>query len=356
MSTSGDDGSTRFCPGCGRPRSVDDLFCRTCGRSLGADTAPNPVVAPITAPGIPATPPAGAPTGPPPGPAVAPPSGPPPGPYAAPHVAGPPYVGAPPGGTAPAPPHRKGNGALIAVLAAAGAAVLLVAIVTTLALRSRSDGDGSEDVVAEAALVAGAPVTVQLGDDTESVREHHVQVDQGASATVFVTAGRRFVPEVGVVAPNGDAVAVDLVALGNKGAAATFTATQSGQQSIRVGGFGEGQASYEADFRKVRFRTPEQLQVGDCVSRFDDETWARVSGFMLRPCDRPHDGQVFEQQANFGNDEGAAQEQCDAARNERIQIPGLVNWRAYWGPDLTCVVVRGNGSGTLDRSIVSGTN
>ena len=352
MSSGGDD-TIRVCSSCASPVQPSDQFCRSCGSAIGADTGattPWPAGGAIgdTDPDLDIRlGPSGGPAGPPPGP-----SGPPPGPS-----------GPPPGprGPAPAAPATSPAGAnptagpgpwwqRPVVWIAAGAAALVLLIVLAAVLLASGGGSGTAEAPA---LVQGEPTTVALEGNTGATRVHRARFDRGTTATVFVTGDQRFAPTVEIETADGEPVASESIAMGNKGTATTFTTTASGPHTIAISNFADDQPSYDVELRNVRFVTPQQLAVGDCVSRFHDEAWTRVSGFMIRSCDRAHDGQVFEQVPGFGDRESEAQNQCDIARNQRIRLPGYVHWRSFWGDDLTCIVVRGNGSGTLDESLVT---
>lgn len=336
MSIGGDDPTTLMCASCGNSTSPNDQFCRQCGAGLNTSQE-------ITLP-RPAAPASGDPT------------------TAAPDVVVTLGPSTPPSGTVlrsdaappgpdPAPSPPSGSRRPVIIAAAAGAVLLVLVLVVVLALTLGSGPD--EQSVTGPALVAGEPVTVSLEGDTAAARVHQMRMSRGDTATVFVTSARRFAPTVAVAGPSGEPVATEVIALGSKGAAATFTATEDGPQSVAISNFSDAQRDYQVERRNVRFRTPEELAVGDCVSRYGDETWAHVSGFTVRSCDRAHEGQVFEQVPGFGDEESDAQTQCDIARNQRVHLPGYVEWRAYWGDDLTCIVVADNGTGTLDRTLVT---
>lgn len=331
MSTSGSDPTVQLCTSCGSAIQPTDQFCRSCGAPLGAaGTARVPdgngddelgisLAAPGSLPHLPADP----------------------------TEASEPLTLEQEGPAAEQPWWRRP----VVLLAACGAAAVLLVIIVAVAVVSSGGGGGGTTEGPD--LANGRSVAVALDGNTDDARTHEARLTRGNSATVFVTGDPSFDPTVSVTSPEGDDVDIDLIRLANNGNAATFTATESGKYRVEVAGFLDDQESYDVEFRKARFVTPEQLAVGDCVTRIGDEEWARVSGFMIRPCDRAHDGQVFEQVPDFTDNDSEAQTQCDVARNQRIRLPGYVHWRAYYGDDLTCIVVRGNGSQSLNRSMVT---
>ncbi|MCB1006835.1 MAG: zinc-ribbon domain-containing protein [Acidimicrobiales bacterium] len=335
MSTSGSDATVQVCTSCGSAIQPTDQFCRSCGAPLGAagsaraadagasgsndDDLTITMGAPGSLPGLDAetTSPAGEP------------------------------VILEKAGDGDASPWWRRS---VVLLAACGAAALILVLVVAAAVLS-SEGGGSTQEGPD--LASGRSVAVSLDGDPSDTMTHEVRLNRGSSATVFVTGDPSFEPTLSVVDPDGEAVDAQLIRLQNNGTAATFSPSKSGKYSVEVSNFLDDQEVYDVELRKSRFATPEELAVGDCVSRVGNEEWARVSGFMIRPCDRAHDGQVFEQIPGFTDNDSEAQNQCDVARNQRIRLPGYVHWRAYYGEDLTCIVVRGNGSGTLERSIVT---
>lgn len=324
---SGSDPTVQLCTSCGSAIQPDDQFCRSCGAPLGAagsaraagETESDLDIS-VGVPGI---------------------------------LPGLPTDDAEPlqlekAGAAEDPPWWRRS---LILLVGCGAAMLVLLIIVAAAVFS-ADGDGGATTEA-ADLASGRSVAVALDGETGDARAHQARLSRGSSATVFVTGDPNFDPDIRVESPEGDEVDVEVIRLRNNGNAATFTASETGKYTVEVSNFLDDQESYDAELRKVRFATPEQLAVGDCVTRIENEEWARVSGFMIRPCDRAHDGQVFEQVPDFTDSDSEAQAQCDIARNQRIRLPGYVRWRAYYGDDLTCIVVRGNGSQTLNRSIVT---
>ena len=339
MSSTGDEATVRVCSSCNSPIRPEDQFCRSCGAALDAEggaTAPlgrartdsdiKVALGPTgsrpspTLPGLPTSSPKGS------------------EPY--------PDAETKSDGTTNQPPWKRRG---VQLIAGGVAVVLLLAAAATMFL----GGDSGCGTTAAPALVSGDRIPVALDGNRADPRVHKVRLERGDTVTVFVPADRRFEPVVEVASPNGDPVSSHSIALGNNGSATAITASDTGQHEVSISNFGDEQTSYEVEQRNTTFTAPQQLAVGDCVSRFEGETWDRVSGFMIRPCDRAHDGQVFEQVPDFGDNESEAQAQCDVARNQRIRLPGYVQWRAYWGDDLTCIVVRGNGSQHLTRSIVT---
>lgn len=331
VSTSGSDPTVQLCTSCGSAIQPSDQFCRSCGAPLGAaGSARSPHTDADDELGISLGSPGALPEIPPD------PSGP-----------TEPLTLETEGPVVDRPWWRR----QVVLIAACGAAVVLFVVIVAVAVVSSGEGGGGTTEGPD--LASGRSVAVALDGNTDDARTHEARLNRGNSATVFVTGDANFEPVISVTTPEGDDVEVDLIRLANNGTAATFTATESGKYLVEVSGFLDDQESYDAELRKVRFATPEQLAVGDCVTRIDDEEWAHVSGFMIRPCDRSHDGQVFEQVPDFTDNDSEAQTQCDVARNQRIRLPGYVHWRAYYGDDLTCIVVRGNGSQSLNRSLVT---
>lgn len=339
MSGTGDEATVRVCSSCSSPVRPDDQFCRSCGAALDAEGG---ATAPFS--------PAGGDTSPDVEIALGPPGSRPtlPGlPTGSPKASGPyPDTSAKADGATGPPLWKRREAQLIA----GGAAVVLLLVLTAIVAFGGDSGGGT---TAAPALVNGEPITVDLEGNTADARVHKVRLERGDTVTVFVTGDRRFEPVVEVASPNGDPVSSQSIAVGNNGSATAITASATGQHEVSISNFGDDQTSYEVEERNTTFTAPQNLAVGDCVTRFAGETWARVSGFMIRPCDRSHDGQVFEQVPDFGDNESEAQAQCDTARNQRIRLPGYVQWKAYWGDDLTCIVVRGDGSQQLTRSIVT---
>ena len=189
-------------------------------------------------------------------------------------------------------------------------------------------------------------MTVPLVASPEATRVHPVSLSDGEITTVFVTGPAPFAPDLVVTGPDGSPLAANGVALGERGASISFQPSDPGAHSVRVSGFSAGQPEYDIELRDgTVFTVPEELAVGDCVDRFDDEPWAEVSGFLLVGCDQDHEGQVFEQVSGFDGSRQAADERCDEARSERIALPGPVTWWSYWGDDLTCIVVGGERRG-----------
>lgn len=361
-------GSTgAFCTQCGAAIPPNAVFCGSCGnptgRSAGAEasapppTVPNPVAPPPTTP----------PSGPPPGP-----TGPPTGsgwsgPNAITPPAGTPYVTPPSAPIAGPPPAAASTsrGPLPGVLIGVGVVVvvLIIGIIVVMAVNGGSDDNAdttSETVPTSAtvdapALTPSAPVSVTLDPSTlDEPRVHPLTLRANQAGTVVVTSGQTFEPTVALVAPNGSEVPTEGVALADGGAAVTVQARGAGDYELLVSGFSPGQTSYDVAFRRRDvFVTPSQVSVGDCVDPLDTEQMESVSGFFVVGCAGAHRGQVFLRDAGATDTGQAAQERCDAARNQRVPLAGRVNWFAYWGDGLTCVVVSGDDS-PLTGSIVAG--
>lgn len=212
----------------------------------------------------------------------------------------------------------------------------------------------TESTVVAPPLAAGAPATVPIEADTnDSPRVHPMTMTGGQTGTIVVTSDQRFTPQVALLTPEGTEVPMQGLALGRRGAAVAVSAPSAGEYSLLISGFSSVQTAYTVEFHADEaFLTPAQLAVGDCVNRLEGEDWRSVSGFFVIGCDQPHEGQVFEQVAGATESGQAAQERCDVARNEHILLPGFVNWFAYWGGDLTCILTSGTGA-PLTGSLVS---
>lgn len=352
-----------FCTHCGAALDPAAAFCGHCAAPTGA-TPDASGQAPPTAPTP--IPPMG-PTGPPPGP-----TGPPHGPgWVSPDAntppAGMPYVAPPPPGPVPAgSPAPAGRGALTGVLIGVGAlAVLVIGILVYVAVNSGSDGETADTVppqtvptsatVGAPALSSSAPVSVTLDPSTiDRPREHPLTLTANQAGTVVVTSDQAFEPTVALVGPNGSEVPTEGVALADGGAAVTIHARGAGEYALLVSGFSSGQAGYDVEFRPSdTFVTPSQLAVGDCVEPLAGEEMESVSGFFVVDCAGAHRGQVFERASGASDTGQAAQERCDTARNQRVPLGGRVNWFAYWGDGLTCVLISGSGD-PLTGSLVTG--
>jgi uncharacterized OB-fold protein len=330
----GGNPTERRCATCGQVLHGTDHFCPHCGATVGAVAAEPTQVQP-TPTTVPPPPPGGQPP---------PPAGPPPG---------------TPPPTTPTGTDWRSAAPWIAL----GVVVLVTVIGIVVLLVSRSDDGGTADpdtvaatgdTVPAPALTGGAPVTVTLTDDPGATRVHPVTLAAGEQATVFVTSGQPFAPNLAVNGPDGRPLAADAVALADRGGAVSIEATASGDHELLVSAFAEGQTDYTAQLEPdTQFLTPEDVPLRSCVDRWGDERWSDPSGFLVVNCDLPHEGQVFEQVSGFGGGRQAADERCDEARGERIALPGPVRWWSYWGDDLTCVVVGDEGT-MLDRSVVSG--
>ncbi len=350
-------GSTgHFCTHCGAPIDPTAAFCGHCAAPTGVSPEATVPTAPIPVP--PAGPPPG-PTGPPPGPgwgspdAVTPP-------------AGMPYVVPPPvPAEAPAPP-SSGRSAMTGVLIGLGAfaVVLVIGLVVFLAVNGGSDENTSDTVppqtvptsatVEGPALAASTPVSVTLDPATlDQPREHPFTLRANQAGTVVVTSGQAFEPTVALVGPNGSEVPTEGVALADGGAAVRINARGAGEYTLLVSGFSSGQSGYDLEFHpRDPFFTPSEVEVGDCVEPLAGESMDSPSGFFVVDCAGAHRGQVFERIPGASDTDQAAQERCDAARNERIPLAGRVNWFAYWGDGLTCVVISGGGD-PLTGSVVN---
>lgn len=308
------DVTGRQCSRCGHPVDVDDHFCANCGALVGPGPT-SPTAEPPVAPSMPAGQP------PPPAPAT-PTAGPARRPWA-------PWV-------------------LAGLVLVAGAAVIVVLLV-----RDTGGGDSTPEAVEAPALIEGQPLPVTIDADPDAPRAHPVTLTGGDEATVFVTTGEPFTLTVGVRDPAGNPVLVEATALGNRGVAASFSTAASGEHTVEVDGFSATQPGYTAEVQVgARFTRPEDVPVSGCVDRWGEEPWSQLSGFLVVECDGPHEGQVFLQADDFGGQEQAAQRRCRAARRDRVRVPGYVSWVAYWGEDLTCVLV-GRQDTTLDRSLVT---
>lgn len=350
--------SAHYCTHCGEPLDPTAAFCGHCAtptgvsRDAAAPTVPNPVAAP--------------PAGPPPGP-----SGPPPGPgrvsaESLTPPAGTPYVSPPPGPAPVAAAPPTGRSATTGVLIGLGvfAVVLLIGLGVFVVVRQGSDDETADTVppqtipvsatVDAPALSGGRAVTVTLDPSTiDRPREHPLTLRANQTGTVTVTDGG-FEPVVALVGPNGSEVPTEGVALTDGGAAVTVQSRGAGEYSLLVSGFSSGQSGYDVAFRGGDpFVTPADVEVGDCVDVLSGEQIESVSGFFVVDCAGPHRGQVFERIAGATETGQAAQERCDAARNQRIPLGGRVNWVAYWGDGLTCVVVAGS-TEPLTGSLVAG--
>lgn len=347
-----------FCTHCGEPLDPTAAFCGHCATPTGVSpdaavpTVPNPVAPP-------SGPPSG-PTGPPPGPgrvspdAIAPPAG---MPYVSP-PAGPPTA------VAASPATRRGATTGVLIGLGVFAVVLLIGAVVFVAVNRGSDDETADTVppqtipvsatVDAPALSGGRPVSVTLDPSTlDRPREHPLTLRANQTGTVTVTDGG-FEPVVALVGPNGSEVPTEGVALNDGGAAVTVQARGAGEYSLLVSGFSSGQSGYDVEFRGGDpFVTPADVEVGDCVDALSGEQIESVSGFFVVDCAGPHRGQVFERIPGATESGQAAQERCDAARNERIPLAGRVNWVAYWGDGLTCVVVAGS-TEPLTGSVVAG--
>jgi hypothetical protein len=235
--------------------------------------------------------------------------------------------------------------------------VLLAAIAVATVLLVRDSGRGEDagtETMTEAALSAEEPVVVTIDTEPDALRLHPVAMTGGQEATVFVTADEPFAPGLAVLDPAGVPVPMETTALGERGASVSFAADESGEHTLYVDGFSAGPAGYTAEMRVgSSFTTPGDVPVGECVDRWDDQEWQSVDGFLVVPCDQPHEGQVFEQISDLDQALEAAQDQCRQARIDRIELPGYVNWITYSGDDLTCILVGQDGS-LLDRSAVEG--
>ena len=94
------------------------------------------------------------------------------------------------------------------------------------------------------------------------------------------------------------------------------------------------------------------MPVGGCVNHLNDEAWDDVSGFLVLTCRGRHDGQVFVQDDSFEGNAADARAACDAARSERVNVPGYIDWWSYYGDgNLTCVLYREDGT-SLTSSVV----
>lgn len=245
------------------------------------------------------------------------------------------------------------------------AVVLLIGLVVFVVVRQGSDGETADTVppqtipvsatVDAPALSGGRPVSVTLDPSTlDRPREHPLTLRANQTGTVVVTADAGFEPIVALVSPNESEVPTEGVALTGGGAAVTVQARGAGEYALLVSGFSSGQSGYDVEFRGGDpFVTPADVEVGDCVDALSGEQIESVSGFFVVDCAGPHRGQVFERIPGATESGQAAQERCDTARNERIPLAGRVNWVAYWGDGLTCVVVAGS-TEPLTGSLVAG--
>ena len=352
-----------FCRHCGAPLDPTAVFCGQCAAPTGVSsgvTAPAPPTAPT-----PLAPPG--PTGPPPGP-----TGPPPGPgWSSPAAVTPP-AGIPYVTPAPGPPEAPTSAptsrrAMTGVLIGLGVfvVVLIIGIVVFAVVNGGSDGETADTVAPQTvpsrapvdapALRTSAPVSVTLDPETiDRPREHPLTLTANQAGTILVTSGQAFEPTVALVGPNGSEVPAEGVALADGGAAVTIHARGAGEYSLFVSGFSSGQSGYDAEFRAGdTFGTPSQVAVGDCVDPLDGEEMESVSGFFVVDCATAHRGQVFLRDAGATDTDQAAQERCDAARNQRVPLGGRVNWVADWGDGLTCVLISGGGD-PLTGSLVTG--
>ncbi|MCB9373538.1 MAG: hypothetical protein H6518_12295 [Microthrixaceae bacterium] len=245
------------------------------------------------------------------------------------------------------------------------AVVLIIGVVVYTLVNRDSDGETADTATPQTvptsatvdapALTAAAPVSVTLDASTiDRPREHPLTLRANQTGTVVVTSGQTFEPTVALVGPNGSEVPTDGVALTGGGAVVNVQARGAGDYALLVSGFASGQGGYDVEFRPADpFVTPSQVAVGDCVEPLEGESMESASGFFVVDCAGAHRGQVFERAAGATDTDQAAQERCDAARNQRVPLGGRVNWFAYWGDGLTCVLISGSGD-PLTGSLVTG--
>lgn len=246
----------------------------------------------------------------------------------------------------PNPARRSGKGWRTLAL---GSAALTVVSAICLVVLLGGDDQAAPPLVTVAApsLAASEPTDVDLGEaDIDTAQVHEVSLRSGERGTVFVTAEEEFAPRLVVLEPGGSPIGADPIALGERGAALTFTASERGDYEVTVSAFEPGQGGYTVEFvPDVRFVSPGSIRVGGCVDRREGERWETVNGFILVACSQTHDGQVFAQIEGFDGNARDAHDACDEARSAQIPVAGYIDWQAYWGDGLTCVLRSRNASG-----------
>jgi len=243
---------------------------------------------------------------------------------------------------------------LIGVVALAVAALGFWLATTLLGSDNESAPEEAEATSEDAEIIVPeTPVRVAIDDGTEELeRVHPLELQRRSSGTIVVTSTDAFDPQIALVNADGDEVPLEGVAVGDHGGAVALRAPRAGSYELVVGGFSEGQAGYRVEYLpQADFVAFSDLTVGDCVNRLSGERWMDASGFFIVPCGQPHEGQVLERLPSARVEGQGAQERCDIARHRRIRLGGYVNWTAYWGDGVTCII-RNRTSALLTGPIV----